>query len=453
MILFISDSRESIPIVYRLRKEGIDAQIYVHDAGYRHNYEGILSRLSLAGLKPALRKAETVCIDITLLNHKKPHDLALLSAFGIKSNVPGIFGPLSDKLRRDHYVIGGSSWCEHIEMDREAGYKLAKNIGLNVPNYQHFKGLKQGIGFLQGSEGKKEKWVFKLLNMGPLDLTYPEESDGELLDFMQTSLPRRLEKEHINPEQAEYILQSFVPGTEVSSELWWDGTEFLNPNRTIEEKPLGDDNTGPSTGSQSNSVWRCKDMDGPVFKEMQKLAPYLKVAGYAGCIDANCIIGEDGKPWFLEWTPRFGYSALYCFLSFIPPGQLSNFILNGFQAVFKDGFVASQLLSLWPYPDPDKAKLAQNIKDNLIFHRLQDLDYMWLQDIWQAEDKKLRVGGEDGYIGVITAHADDMEGAIKKCHQKVNKFEAAGNLQYRTEYDHLTRHVKRYKELEKAGVV
>jgi hypothetical protein len=327
-ILFISDSRESIPLVHRVRQEGAAAEIYTPDRTYVNNFDGILPKVPMSGIKAALKRCETVVVDITLPNHHKPHDIALLSMFGVKSNVPGVFGPIADKLMRTHQVIGASSWTEFIELDREAGFKLAGKIGLGVPEYQKFNGLKKGIQFLESTAGKKNRWVFKLLSNGPLDLTYPETFDGELLDLMQTSIPVRLKQEKIDAEKAPYILQEFIEGVEVSSELWWDGAEFRNPNRTIESKKLGVDDTGPGTGSQANLVWMSQDMDGVVHKEMQKLAPYMRTSGYLGPCDSNCIIDENGKGWWLEATFRPGWSALYCFCSLIPNGQLSNFFIN-----------------------------------------------------------------------------------------------------------------------------
>lgn len=403
------------------------------------------------GLRSAVKKCDTIIHDITLaLSTKdKPksfsRDMNLLRMFGVKPNAKaGVFGKLADKLSRTHRVIGSSSWTEHIELDRVAGFELAKRCGMGIPEYKEFNSLKAGVKFLQGSA---DKWVFKPLGNKDLDLTYPDTFKGELLDMLSYNLPDRFKTDSVN-----YILQKFVDGIEVSSELWWNGDEFCNPNRTLEDKKLASGNTGPATGSQSNTVWMCENMDGPVFKQMQKLKPYLERSGYLGPIDANCIIDEVGKPWFLEWTPRFGWSALYCFLSFVPDGQISSFFLNDFKAVFKGGFVASQLISLYPYPNVDKTQLDTWTKGNLINHPL-NLSGMWWQDVYQDDEGKLRVCGSDGIIGVYTNHADTLEDSITGLHKKIKKLQISGNLQYRTEYDHLTRHAERYKKLKKVGAV
>lgn len=449
-VLFISDSRESLPIAWRIQQEGVKVYYYIHDKTYRSNFQGIMENIGLEGLSLALRKADTVIFDITLPTHKplKPHDVTFLKKFGVNLNVPGVFGHVADKLMKDHLVIGSSSFTEHLELDREAGFKIAEKIGFSVPEYQKFKGLKEGIRFLQSSAGKKNRWVFKMLNNGPLDLTYPDTFDGEILDMMLTSLPQRLVKEKFDPEKIEYILQSFVEGEECSNELWTDGDDFINPNRTIESKKLGSGETGVATGSQMNVVAMCSDMGGPAFKELQRLKPYIRRSGYVGPLDANVIFAEDGKLWWLEATFRFGWSALYCLCRFIPKGQLANFFLNGFTALFDEGYVASQLMSLYPYPDLDKKKLGMMVEGNLVNHRLNDPDLYW-QDIYADKDK-LRCCGSDGIIGVIACLADTPEEAINKAQVKCKKFEVTGNKQWRD--DHLARHMKRINKLRSWGI-
>ena len=450
-ILWMSDSRESAPVALRCMQEGINTYFFCHDVNYRDNFQGIMPMIGPGGLKAALNKTDTVIFDITLAmsSQDKPasfsRDMSLLGMFGIKANSKsGVFGRIGDKLSETHQVIGTSSWTEHIELDRVAGIELAKRIGLGIPEYKEFNSLKAGVKFLQGN---KNKWVFKPLGNKDLDLTYADTYKGELLDMLQYNLPDRFQKDNVS-----YILQKFIDGTEVSSELWWDGEKFCHPNRTLEDKKLGSGNTGPATGSQSNSVWMCEDMEGPVHKEMQKLAPYLRLSNYLGCIDANCIISDDGKPWFLEWTPRFGWSALYCLLSFLPEGQLSTFFLNGFNAVFREGFVTSQLVSLYPYPNVDKKQLDTWTKGNLINHSLS-LPGMWWQDVYLDDEGKLRVCGSDGIVGVYTNLADTLEDSITGLHKRLKKLQISGNVQYRTENDHLTRHMERYKRLEKADAV
>ena len=68
-------------------------------------------------------------------------------------------------------------------------------------------------------------------------------------------------------------------------------------------------------------------------------------------MDADCIT-PDLKPWFLEWTLRFGYSAIYLLLYFIKKGKLANFFLDGFKTSIWKKFTASWLLGSQPLSVP-----------------------------------------------------------------------------------------------------
>ncbi len=111
----------------------------------------------------------------------------------------------------------------------------------------------------------------------------------------------------------------------------------------------------------------------------------------------------------------------------------------------KPGYVASQLLSLYPYPDLNRQRLEMNVKGNLINHRLQDLKDVWLQDVY-LDEGRLRCAGSDGIIGVVTSRSDDYETAINKVQKRCKTFEVSGNKQYRD--DHLSRAIERIKKLQ-----
>lgn len=404
------------------------AEIYVHDPQYRTSYDGLMEKLDLRGLEAALKRCKVVVFDITLPNLNLPRDDALMLKFGLSKTSDGVFGGLAQKLRKTHIVIGSGKWTEHIELDREDGINLARECGFSIPEYKMFQSCKDGVRFLQ-ADGKKDQWVLKPCGNKDLDWTFPETFKGEVADILETCLPEQY------GDKIEFMLQKFVgDGVEVSSEVWWNGESFLHHNRTLERKKLMDGNLSCATGSQSNNVWFCQRPGGVVFKEMEHLKPYLKKSGYLGPIDANCIITKDARPWFLEWTPRFGWSALYCFLSFLK-GDIADFFLNGFKADSKPGVVSSELVSLWPYPSLDKKTLEKRAKNNWINHPL-NLPGMWWQDIYQDDKGKLRCCGADGIIGVMTSHASDFKKSVKGLYAKLDNLQIVGNVQYRTYDDH-----------------
>jgi len=201
-------------------------------------------------------------------------------------------------------------------------------------------------------------------------------------------------------------------------------------------------------GSQSNTVFLNKT-PGVIHRLIQGI-PWLKE--YIGPIDANCIVDYLGQIWFLEWTFRFGYSALYLLLTLVPKGQLWKWILQGFDVVLQDLWVASQTLTLHPFPHVrDSRRSRQMVKDNLINNPFDAKGAWWL-DVYKDHNGKLRCAGGDGLLGVIVGTGDDAESAIKAAHanlQAILKAGVTGDVQYRTEQDHLEKHLERLHRLEK----
>lgn len=428
-VIFMSNSGESLPIAWRLRREGAEVGIYIHSPQYRSNYTGILPKLSVKELRKQLRGTELVIFDITRPNERKKQDIILLKTFGLKSALPSVFGPVADKLKKDHRVIGASVVTEDLELDRRKGMELAKEMGFTVPEYHEFKKLKDGIKFLRD---KQEMWVFKPNNNK--EFTYVENFAGELLTKM---LNKRI-------SECEYILQKKIDGAEVSTEVWIGTQGPRHFNHTIESKTLMDANLGPAIGSQSNTIF-IKNESGLLTAPLTRMADYLKPKGYLGPCDANAIV-RKGTAYFLEWTPRFGYDALYCLLTLLK-GSLSDFFLKDFKADFHSGYAVSQRISIPPYPYANPGLRRILAKDTFIKNRLDRSPFFWAQDIY-SDAGEIKCAGADGILGVVTARDKNLEAAWAKVYSAIKKLKIDSYLQYRV--DAFKEHSKRIKELEVA---
>lgn len=442
-ILFMSNSGEALPIVYRLRQEGTDAQIYMHSPRMSANYGGIIEKVRLAGLKAATKKATHIIFDITRPNSKTPQDLALLKMFGLKMSSPSVFGPVGDKIKKDHCVIGASEWSEEIELDRKLGSDIAQKIGMSIAPTVDFKSLKKGVDFLR-NKGAESRWVFKPHNNGDLDLTYVERWTGELAARLEGDLPGRLGSDHF-----EYMLQEVVEGVELSNEGWWDGNKWVHFNRTFEEKKLMTGNLGPSIGSQNNVVWIARNPKGLLMEQFHKLEPYLRKANYVGPMDINAIVSEkDHKPYFLEFSPRLGYDAIYNLLA-LNMDSLTSFFTQGFNVGFRDEISASQRLSIPPFPYAVPSLISKYAHDVAIGGKLEDMPWFWAQDVYQRPCG-LACAGTDGILGVVTATAPKMWEAVDEVYARLKRMKISQDPQYRKDLG--VRAEKDFRKLRRWGI-
>ncbi|RJR43831.1 MAG: hypothetical protein C4567_05190 [Deltaproteobacteria bacterium] len=448
MILFISNSGECLPIAWRLKREGAEVGVYVHNPKHRPNYAGIMERVTIGGLKKALKLADKVIFDITHPNQKKPEDIALLKMFGLKTGSPSVFGPVADKLKKDQLVIGASAWSEEIEMDRKLGSDIAEKLGLAISETHDFKALKQGVKFLKG---RKDRWVLKPHHNADLDLTYVERYPGELLRKFEGELPRRV------GEKFEFMLQRVVEGVEISTEGWFDGEKWHHFNHTIEDKRLMQGGLGPAIGSQGNTCWIKGVQAGKpaplLVAELTKLTPWLKTAGYVGPVDINAIVSEeDHRPYFLEFTPRCGYDALYCLLTLLK-GSLTEFWTKGFKGEFQyPGFASSQRLSIPPYPYANRELLASFAKEVPIEGSLEKMAWFWGEDIRMAGETPalLCCAGSDGILGVVTGRGATVGEAVSKVYRRLKSMRVGAYMQYRL--DGAKRPLAAIETLQKWGI-
>jgi phosphoribosylamine-glycine ligase len=416
-------------MAWRMLEEGAKVAVYIHHPKHRRNYEGMMERIGLGALRKTLKGADQVIFDITHPNHRKPQDMALLKMFGLKTSSPSVFGPVADKLKKDHQVIACSEWSEEIELDRKLGSDIAQKIGMSIPETHDFRTLGQGVKFLQG---RKDRWVLKPHDNADLDLTYLEKYPGELFKKFQSDLRKRA------GEKFHYLLQRVVDGVEISTEGWFDGERWKHFNHTIEDKRLMTGNLGMAIGSAGNTVWMKGSQvgkpvaQGLLAEQFTRLTPWLKKAGYVGPVDINAIVAADRQPYFLEFSPRCGYDALYCLLTLLET-SLTEFFTQGFKGKFGAGFASSQRLSIPPYPYASLELLANMAKGVPIEGNLTRRPWFWAEDVKRDEDGQLCCAGADGILGVATGRGSTVKEAVGEVYRHLRGLKVGAYLQYRVD--------------------
>lgn len=377
---------------------------------------GLLPRLEGEGndVSIDIRRNEAKDIAKNLINRRNgvlSKDTVLLFDF-VK------LGKVADNYRRLGYrVVGGASENDQLELDRKKGFDLMKTLKIPVPLTFEFKDVNAGIDFV---EKTKKPYVIKP-NNNDLFTVAPKTVKETLnaLDFFSRN------------EQIKhgFVLQKFLKGTEVSTECWLDSGKYVegSANKTIEEKNFMNDNLGKQIGCAASTVFKTKPEKW--MKEIGKFFPT-----YIGPIDLNRIY-VDGIGYGLEWTPRFGYNAIYA-LTDLLENPLSD-LLSKSVISLKPGYSFALRISIPPYPleladKKEQAQIYSLIADSLIGKLPKDDVSVWLLDYKQRDDGKLAVAGIDGVIMEISSYGNTIEDAASKVYAAANKLELR-DKQYRTD--------------------
>lgn len=332
-ILIHSQAGDIGGVALQMIREGAKVDLFIKEKSYRRSMDGLVP------------KVET--IEEGLSN--KP-DFVLFDLNGD--------GELADKIRKDGYkVIGSSALADKLEMDRAYGGKVAKQYGIKVPGTTEFKDIKLAIAFVK--EGKKP-YAIKIDNNKSEASSFVAKDADEMVDYLTHS-----QEEGLITSSDTFVIQEVVKGAEISTEVWFsDGNPIWPANSTFETKKFLAGELGQRTGCETSVVFHYEgDRSKVVDRTIRKILPLMKYSKYTGPVDVNCIVSEkDHEPYFLEWTPRLGYSAIYAFMSMLgmPISQFFWNVAHGtkFTIPFKTLWGSSLKISVPPYPANIEGKEA-----------------------------------------------------------------------------------------------
>jgi len=396
--LFISQAGDSIGIALRVKEEGNEVRMWCVDAKCRTVGDGLVDKFTGGDFQPS--KDDIIVFDET------------------------DYGDLADMFRRDGYkIVGGSVLADKLEADREFSFEVMTDCGIRVPEYTSFNSWEDGKAF---ASDLKEKAVFKPSGDMELKCSSSVLEPDELRDTLE-----RLSGEF--PKDAEFEIQEFVEGVDLSTEGWFNGHDFVEPfNHTLETKKFMDGDQGPSEGCTGNIVWATTKEDPIIQACLLPLTPFLREHNYIGPLDINVIIAEDG-PYALEFTPRFGYDATPTlfyelldgevgeFLSGVARGEISEFPL-------KKGYAAGLRLSIPPWPN-----LKYEAQHGVAVGGLRGSDYEHFCPMnVMMQDEKLVTSGQYGVVGILTGYGATIEESFKTPYRIANKIELPSK-QYRSD--------------------
>lgn len=375
-ILIHSQAGDIGGIAYQMVREGATVDLFVKDKFYRRAMDGLVP------------KVET--IEEGLKN--KP-DFILFDLNGD--------GEKADQLRSAGYkVIGASKLADKLEMDRSYGGKVAAQYGLRVPRTTEFKDIQSAIAFVKTS---KKPYAVKINNNKSEASSYVSEDAEELVDYLTYAQ----EEGTISPSDT-FILQEVIHGAEISTEIWFsDGAPLWPANSTLESKKFLAGELGQRTGCETSLVFHYRDDQSRIVdKTIRKLLPLMKYSRWTGPMDVNCIVSEeDHEPYFLEFTPRLGYSAIYAFMAALgmPISEFFGRLSRGpFSVPFKTLWGSALKLSIPPYPvdieDKKAAEETYGTTEGVRINGEYGKDFIGI-DVMKGEKTELMAAGTSCIIG------------------------------------------------------
>lgn len=404
----------------QLEQEGHSVDIWYCDGyeDYGLVLDGIIKRPFRT--KPDFRKYDLVLFDLT----GKPKIAEEVMSLGIP-------------------CIGDGNLASQLEDDRLFGIEIMEECDINVPPYETFNDIGAAKKFIKKTN---KRYVFKPNGGQEQDTatTYVSKSADDMLKY--------LDKLGAITKGVEFILQEVVAGTEISTEAWFNGSEFFLINATLEEKKFMEGNKGPNTGCSGNLVWIYDQVNPPlIFRDgLAKLKDFLQQYNYRGMIDLNTIV-SDSQMYGLEWTPRFGYDAsatLYACLDNCL-GDFLGAIASGVrpECNYNSTWAAAIRLSIPPYPSEIKNKHPEEVP----IEGIEENDIpknCFLYDCCSDKSGELCTVGVNGLVAIPIQTGGSLQECWGKVNEKVKKIQIP-DMQYRSDIEKTT--TERYNILARQG--
>jgi phosphoribosylamine-glycine ligase len=313
---------------------------------------------------------------------------------------------------------------------------LHKAIGILAPESKAFSTIGAAKQFALTSD---KAWVFKSNKYLDASATYMAKDAEDMVRYLEYI-------GHRHGDNISNILQEKLDGFALSTARWWNGRAFVGPYMsTVEHKKFLNDDKGPATGCQFNCVWFYQDEFPKLARELQwdKLDDvFRKYEAAPGLYDINALLNEhDGKPYFLESTPRLGYdsettsqkgiSNLGELLYNLATGGAVDHLFN------RKLYFDSVKLSISPYPyeaHVDQMPIEKTCIDTPVW----GTDGLWSKHFVAYGlrlDKKMGLVSADpsGWIGLSSAAGKDPTKPFAECYDFIDNELRVPNLQYRTD--------------------
>jgi phosphoribosylamine---glycine ligase len=341
-------------------------------------------------------------------------------------------------------VIGGGVESARWESDRAYGMQILKKCGIPIAPYREFTNYDEAMAYV-----KRRGVPFASKPSGHCDdkaLSYVAKSAEDLL-YMLGRWKRSGKRAGV-----EFILQEKIKGVEFAVGGWFGPAGFASGwEENFEHKKLMPGDLGPNTG-ELGTVMRFVRRSKLAERVLVPLEEELARIGYIGNVDVNCIVDEDGTPWPLEFTMRFGWPAFNIELA-LHSGDFIDFlscIATG-QPIPRSARALNRIACGVVLAIPD-FPYSHATRKEVIGLPLYGLDEK-IADSWhpcemmKGEETEMCSAGD--YIGVATGAGDTVREAARGAYRVLDKLSMPASPFWRIDIG--TRLRKQLPQLQEHG--
>lgn len=414
----ISGDGSGLPIALRIMEEGNDIVAYIHSKGARHCFDGLI---------PKVDKVPDDC------------DCYIVDTVGLSQ--------IAERLRKaGKPVFNGTPLGDKAEQDRGFGLALAVASGIRVPYTRVFTDADKAIEYITEH---KRKVVIKVSGRSAAAsssfIAMTPEAAARWID--------RQQRKGFLTSASSFIVQDFVPGHEISTEVWYSHGKPIegSANYTIETKKFAASDMYVNTGCQTSIVFAAGSGDKLLQETHAKVYNMFGATRETGAWDANTIVSHrSGNPFFLEWCgARFGYNAIFCLIMLMGRTQeLSEVIYKAaagepVHVNLRKGYGFAIRVSIPPYPlelpDLEELKGVEDIimdcmaRDVVVeFPSVEDPEVeIFPNDVYVDKNGTLRCAGVDGILCEVASFGETIEEARDKALAVAKGIKCDSDIYYR----------------------
>ena len=362
---------------------------------------------------------------------------------------------LDPYFKQGYPILGPSKEAAALELDRDAGQKAMKSVGIKIMESKAFHDYNDAIAFVKKNP---QFLVSKPSGDANKALSYVASDPADLVYMLQRWAQRPDLKTAAKKEG--FILQERKYGIEMAVGGWfgpggWSKWFYEN----WEYKKLMDGDLGVATG-EMGTLSRMTKKSRLAEEILLPITPVLEKLGYVGYIDNNCIIDDEG-PWPMEWTMRDGWPTKHNVTAHVKnedPIQWQLDLLNGKDTIEAvEGEVCISIVMA--LPDFPYSKITNKDLCGIPIRGAEDMEAVHLSEAMigtaptMVGDKVVDMPGLvtcGDYSLVVTGTGNSITAARRKAYNSIKKIKIPNNPFYRLDIG-VGRMKKQLPELHKKG--